>query len=212
MRTLIFILFNLLFTSPNYAQVIYYDSLWNVVDQKSDAKYYREVKPLKKGFQVTDFYISGQPQMIGTYQDSEYKIKHGNFTYYYENGQKSSEGAYKKNEKVGDWYNWQPNGEPWVEIMPEYPGGTSEMMKYLQQSIVYPVEARANKIQGRVVLQFVIGDDGSISQIVVIKSVHPSLDGEAVRVVSGMPAWKPGMQNNKPVFVKFTLPIVFKLK
>jgi protein TonB len=98
-----------------------------------------------------------------------------------------------------------------AEQMPQFEGGQEEMMKYLQKNLNYPPVARENGIEGRVVLQFVVGTDGKISQIEVLKKLGWGLEEEAVRVVKAMPPWRPGKQNGKPVYVKFTLPIVFKL-
>lgn len=99
-----------------------------------------------------------------------------------------------------------------VEEMPEFPGGMGEMMKYLARNIKYPVEAQEAKIQGRVIVQFVVKADGSTSDFVVMRSVSPSLDAEAVRVLKGMPKWKPGKQRGKAVDVTFTVPVTFKLQ
>ncbi|MCQ2311439.1 MAG: energy transducer TonB [Paludibacteraceae bacterium] len=99
-----------------------------------------------------------------------------------------------------------------VENNPEFPGGTAAMMKYLSENIKYPVIAQENGIQGRVICQFVVNKDGSIVDINVVRSVDPSLDKEAIRVIKSMPKWKPGMQRGKPVRVKFTLPVVFRLQ
>ncbi len=98
-----------------------------------------------------------------------------------------------------------------AEQMPEFEGGQEAMMNYLSKNINYPPVARENGIEGRVVLQFVVGTDGKISQIEVLKKLGWGLEEEAVRVVKAMPAWRPGKQNGKAVFVKFTLPIVFRL-
>lgn len=99
-----------------------------------------------------------------------------------------------------------------VETMPEYPdGGMSGMMQFLSKNIRYPVNAQKNGTQGRVTVQFVVNTDGSISNIGIIRGVDPDLDGEAVRVISSMPNWKPGMQKGKPVRVKYTVPVMFRL-
>ena len=98
-----------------------------------------------------------------------------------------------------------------VEKMPEFPGGPQALFQFLSKGIHYPVAAMKNNTQGRVILTFVVGKDGTISQTKVVKSVSPELDAEALRVVNSMPAWQPGMQNNKPVNVKYTVPISFKL-
>ncbi len=98
-----------------------------------------------------------------------------------------------------------------VEQMPSFPGGQAALMNYLNSNIKYPVIAEENGIQGRVVVQFVVGKDGSISNVHVVKSVDPSLDKEAVRVVKNMPRWIPGKQNGQSVTVRYTLPVTFRL-
>lgn len=99
-----------------------------------------------------------------------------------------------------------------VEKQPEFPGGTTELFKYLSKAIKYPVIAQENGIQGRVVCSFVVNRDGSIVDIQVMRGVDPSLDKEAVRVISEMPKWKPGEQRGKPVRVRFILPVQFRLQ
>ncbi len=99
-----------------------------------------------------------------------------------------------------------------VEEMPEFPGGQGELLKYLGKSIRYPVIAQENGIQGRVVCAFVINRDGSIVDAEVLRGVDPSLDKEALRVINSMPKWKPGKQRGKPVRVKYTVPVVFRLQ
>jgi protein TonB len=98
-----------------------------------------------------------------------------------------------------------------VEQMPEYPGGMQALFEYLSQNLKYPEDAKEQKIEGRVIAIFVVETDGSISNVEVVKPVFPSLDAEAVRVLSGMPKWKPGMQSGKVVRVKYTVPINFSL-
>jgi len=98
-----------------------------------------------------------------------------------------------------------------VEQMPEYPGGMQALFEYLGQNLKYPEDAKEQKIEGRVIAIFVVETDGSISNVEVVKPVFPSLDAEAVRVLSGMPKWKPGMQSGKVVRVKYTVPINFSL-
>ncbi|MBR3729184.1 MAG: M56 family metallopeptidase [Muribaculaceae bacterium] len=99
-----------------------------------------------------------------------------------------------------------------VEQMPEFPGGMEEMMKFLQGNIQYPANAAKNKIEGRVVLQFVVEKDGRIGEVKVARSVDPELDAEALRVVKSMPNFTPGRQDGKPVAVWYTIPISFKLQ
>ncbi|MBR6601007.1 MAG: energy transducer TonB [Bacteroidaceae bacterium] len=98
-----------------------------------------------------------------------------------------------------------------VENMPEYPGGMSELMKYLQKEIKYPKEAQEQGKQGRVIVEFVVEKNGSITEAKVMKPVDPLLDAEALRVVSAMPNWNPGKQRGKEVRTRFTLPVTFRL-
>lgn len=99
-----------------------------------------------------------------------------------------------------------------AEVMPQFPGGTNELMKYLSNNLRYPTVAIENNIQGRVIVKFIVAKDGSISNIEVIKGIDPSCDREAIRVVKSMPNWIPGMQNGNKVAVYFNLPILFQLK
>ena len=99
-----------------------------------------------------------------------------------------------------------------VEEMPSFPGGQGALMSYLASNIKYPVVAQENGVQGRVIVSFVVERDGSISDVKVARSVDPSLDREAQRVVKSMPKWKPGKQNGSAVRVKYTVPVVFRLQ
>ena len=99
-----------------------------------------------------------------------------------------------------------------VEVMPEYPGGSEALSKYLSESIKYPEEAEEKGIEGKVILTFIVEKDGSISEIEVVNPVNPLLDNEAVRVIKAMQGWTPGKQNGKTVRVKYTIPVTFKLQ
>ena len=99
-----------------------------------------------------------------------------------------------------------------VEKMPEFPGGMSEMMRFVSDNIRYPKDAMEAKKEGRALVEFVIETDGSISDVSVVKEVYPSIDAEAIRVVKSMPKWTPGEQDGEKVRVKFTMPIAFKLQ
>ena len=98
-----------------------------------------------------------------------------------------------------------------VEQMPEYPGGMQAMIEFLQTNMKYPEDAEKQKVEGRVMVQFVVETDGSISDVHVAKQVFPSLDAEAIRVVQAMPRWTPGKDKGKVVRVKYNLPIVFRM-
>jgi protein TonB len=133
----------------------------------------------------------------------------------YDKGSDEAEHVLKVNEKVVD--EVPPKVEETkvfdvVEQMPQFKGGDAALMEYLNKNIKYPVIAEENGIQGRVVTTFVVERDGSITDVKVIKSVDPSLDKEAVRVVKSMPKWNPGKQNGSAVRVKFTLPVTFRLQ
>lgn len=99
-----------------------------------------------------------------------------------------------------------------VEQMPEYPGGMRAGLEFMARNLRYPTKAREAGKQGRVIVQFVVRKDGSLSDFKVLRPVDPWLDAEAIRVISTMPKWKPGMQDGKPVSVKFTLPVTFMLE
>ena len=99
-----------------------------------------------------------------------------------------------------------------VEQQPQYPGGMGALNHWLGSNIKYPVMAAENGIEGRVVVQFVVERDGSVSGVHVVRGVDPSLDKEATRVVSAMPKWIPGKQNGSAVRVKYTVPVTFRLQ
>jgi protein TonB len=98
-----------------------------------------------------------------------------------------------------------------VEQIPEFPGGIVQFMKWLTRNLRYPPQAQQQKIQGKVVVSFIVNKDGSISAPTIVKSVDPVLDSEAMRVVRMMPRWKPGMEKGKPCRTMFAIPINFVL-
>ena len=108
----------------------------------------------------------------------------------------------KKNQKVYDV----------VEKMPQYPGGMVALFEFLEKNLKYPADAQKQKVEGRVIVSFIVETDGSISDINIVRKVFPSLDEEAVRLFGMMPRWSPGLQNGKPVRVKYAIPITYSLK
>ena len=108
----------------------------------------------------------------------------------------------QKNQKVYDV----------AEQMPEYPGGMPAMFEFLMKNMQYPKDAEKQKVEGRVMVMFVVETDGSISDVKVAKKTFTSLDAEAVRVVQSMPKWTPGRDKGKVVRVQYTLPVSFRLK
>ncbi len=133
----------------------------------------------------------------------------------YDQGSNEAEHVLKVNEKVVD--EVPPAVEETkvfdvVEQMPSFKGGDAALMEWLNKNIKYPVVAEENGIQGRVVATFVVERDGSITDVKIVKSVDPSLDKEAVRVLKAMPKWIPGKQNGQAVRVKYTVPVTFRLQ
>jgi protein TonB len=108
----------------------------------------------------------------------------------------------QKNQKVFDI----------VEQMPEYPGGQAALFEYLSKNIKYPADAEKKKVEGKVFVTFVVDTDGKITDVSLMRKVFPSLDSEAIRVISAMPNWIPGKQKGQVVRVKYTVPIMFRLK
>lgn len=98
-----------------------------------------------------------------------------------------------------------------VEELPEFPGGATAFMKWLTNNLRYPTTAQQRKVEGKVVAQFIVNTDGSISNIELVTRVDPNLDREALRVLKMMPQWKAGKQNDKPCRTQVCIPIVFKL-
>ena len=136
---------------------------------------------------------------------------------------KSQEELQQTNTAIGA-FNVEGNDETGGEVLKakeviaepeppkEFPGGPSALFEYLSKNIKYPVVAEENGVQGRVIVTFVVERDGSITDVKVVKSVDPSLDKEAQRVVKSMPHWIPGKQNGSAVRVKYTVPVTFRLQ
>ena len=99
-----------------------------------------------------------------------------------------------------------------AEQMPEYVGGQVAMSKFLSENLIYPAQAKKDSIEGRVYVEFVVDSIGKLRDINIIKSLSKECDEEVLRVISMMPAWKPGRQDHNPVNVRFLVPIIFQLK
>jgi len=98
-----------------------------------------------------------------------------------------------------------------VEVAPKFPGEVNGIVKFIADNINYPMDAKDAGLQGRVIVAFVVNEDGSLSNISVVRAIHPSLDAEAIRVVKAMPKWTPGEQKGKAVKVRYVLPVTFRL-
>ncbi len=177
-----------------------YDSL-GMVQVRDGNGYY-------KAFDDKFIYINEEGKVKNGKRDSTWK---GHF----KNDGMSFTEEYKDGELVrgtsvsekGDTVTYEKTRETW----PEYEGGLTALVNYLSHNIKYPTDARRNNIQGMVVLAFVVEKDGSISDIVVSKSVSPSIDQEAIRVLKKMPKWVPGRQFGRPVRTSYSVPISFTL-
>jgi len=162
--------------------------------------------------QKTEWYANGQIHTRINYNQGKYD---GQFDAYWESGQQKRKDTYKEgNLIVGHCYNL--NGTeidyfPYM-AMPEYKGGEKAILDYISRKLKYPVEMQRKHIQGKVIVRFVVRKDGSVSGVEVVKGVERELDEEAIRVVSSLPSFTPGMQDGENVSVWYTLPITFKLE
>jgi TonB family protein len=232
----LFLFVNTSFAQNNQVDTTWFDSDWKEISKKY-ASFYRTVKKSGTAFQVSDYYLNGNLQMVAEANQLSPLVKNGTCTYYNKNQTKSSSGIYKDGKQLGAWIYYYDNqkdsslltvlenGEKQyirkskledvytvVEVMPEFPGGTAEMVKFIQTHVKYPKQARKKGWTGKTFLKFIIDPSGNVIDPIIIKSSGYSiLDDEALRVVSEMPKWAPGTQNNKPVSVFFNLPLNFAL-
>lgn len=99
-----------------------------------------------------------------------------------------------------------------VEQMPEFPGGNAELLNFIMKSVQYPAESKKKGIQGKVFVNFVVGNDGTVKNAKITRGVDPLIDAEALRIVNSMPKWAPGKHDGKHVAVQYILPINFALQ
>ena len=211
LRLFISTLFLLAACLQGYAQstdTTFYDVDWKETD-KSNHAFYRIMSQTDDGKPLaTDYFKSGEVQMTGTFKSLSPEIKDGEFIWYYKNGQKQTVSLYRDNSIVST-KSWSEDGAEIINVPPEFPGGMQALYKYIGANFVYPKGLNPKPI-GRINLSFVVDKDGSISDVTVVESVHRLLDEEAVRVLKRMPKWKPGMQNDKAVRVKYNIPLSMK--
>ncbi len=164
----------------------------------------------------TDYAMDDEaPQEVTKTQDETEKSDVAISSVTFDQGSEEGQQVLKQNEVVVEKVEQKEEETKVFEVveqMPQFPGGDAALMQYLSSHIKYPVVAEENGIQGRVVCTFVVERNGSISDVRVVKSVDPSLDKEAVRVIKGMPTWIPGKQNGSAVRVKYTVPVTFRLQ
>jgi periplasmic protein TonB len=201
---------------------------------KDSASYYRISKfdSLSERFIVKDYYMNGDLQMSGRYISLSPKSMDGIFTWYYPDKKIEHRYVEDKLYRIIEWNSKGEiirdegssilmntvkyvDGEPiyeikYIEIAPEFPGGTEGLMKFISENVIYPKKARKKGIKGRVIIEFVVDRSGKVINEAVFTSVDPLLDNEAIRVVKEMPEWKPGRQDGKYINIKMHLPINFK--
>ncbi|MDD2799054.1 MAG: TonB family protein [Bacteroidales bacterium] len=160
-----------------------------------------------------EWFENGDIRLKAFYTDGQLN---GDFCTYWPNGKQRRKDVFEKGELTdGNCYDSlgvKLNTYFPYETMPMFPGGDSKLMQYIGTSIRYPVSAAERCIQGRVIIQFYVEKDGSISDIRIVRKLDPALDLEAFRVVNSMPNWIPGKLEGENVRVKFTLPINFRLQ
>lgn len=178
---------------------------------KSEINYKSYSNGIRDGYRK-EWYETGQLKLAANYIND---LIEGRLISFWENGQLKRDDLYA-NGKLIKGNVWFHTGKelPYYDFftLPEFPGGIDALVRYLSTSIIYPKEASRNGESGKVIVSFIVEKDGSISSIKVAKNVSKSLDEEAVRVISKMPKWKPGMEDGEYVRVKFNLPVSFKIK
>ena len=233
----VFLLAKASFAQQSVLDTTWFDSDWKEVSKKY-ANYYRTSQKTDKGFLISDYYLDGHLQMVAEASQLSPLLKNGKCTYYNKNQTKSSSGTYRNGQQLGSWIYYYDNqtdssvltvaenGEKTysrkskledvftvVEVMPEFPGGVQEMMKFIQTTIKYPREAEVKKWTGKTFVKFIVNESGNVVEPQIIKSSgYAILDNEAIRVIQLMPTWTPGMQNNKKVSVFFNIPFNFTLR
>lgn len=231
------IFFCLIANISNAQDTTFYDRSYIKVPSLESCTYYEistkdKIDPNQNNIKV--YYKSGKIKSVHSIAMGFYV---GKSIDYYENGQIHYEieygkkgfesircywklGKLKRDEKYIDGkmsastcYNLMGAEMPYYafEEEAEFPGGEDVLFKFLTDHVVYPAEAQAKNIKGRVIVNFVVTDEGKIEDVKVLKSVHPLLDAEAIRVVKTMPVWKPGKQDGEKCPSKFSLPIKFEL-
>lgn len=198
-----------------------------VTSDINTARFVREISTVSdSSYQVTVKYLTGESFMTGYYMDPALDVAHGEFTYFYANGYKESEGRFKSGFKVGTWKRWNFEGKPKPDrFYPEedfvktnraskpakFPGGMVALQTLVSDSLAYPEAAKSNKIEGTVYVTFTIDATGEVSQPVITDGVHEVLDKEALRFVSSLPTWQPAAKNGVPVDSNYIMPITFDL-
>lgn len=204
------------------------DEAMNVVAYNQPAKYSMTSVENDGLYEVTINYLDQSLKCTGTYLDPEYTIRHGEFTFYYQNGTKESQGEYDNGIKTGTWKRWHWTGEARADrfypgISPDeirkkhqtepasFPGGEEAMWAFIRDNLEYPAQAKKEGLEGEVEIAFKIDSLGYINTIQITESQNYFLDKEALRLIWLMPQWEPAKRRGVPVESKFIMPLTFKL-
>lgn len=198
------------------------DTVWLNQKQETcnkDTATYKRVLTLNKGldYTVKDFKVGGELFMSGKFSSLNPDIKEGSFYWYYPNGKNKRMVFFENNIKVYS-QSWDSDGNlikphlDKMETMPQFPKGDKGLLDFITNNLRYPEQAKYNRIQGRVIVRFIVTSAGGIRDVKVVKSINASLDKEAVRVIKLLPKWQPGLSDSIPVDVYYTIPISFKIQ
>lgn len=242
MKKLITYLIMVLSSKTFCQDTIFYDNDWKKTDSYRKSEYYsiitRDKLDTAKAKEIS-YFKSGQIRKEVFYLNYTMHYREGICKTWYKNGKLKEDANYKDNKlngrlqtfwdngqlkrddtyelgklKEGSLYN--SDGSPTqyydYEIMPQYPGGINELVRYISTNIKYPKKARRNGVSGKVVIKFIVDTDGSIQDVTVEKSVSEELDEEAIRLVKNMHKWQPGLVDGTLTKVYYFLPISFKLE
>lgn len=213
---------------PVPGEKVYLDAKMNECKKKHAVFFRKAQEDGDKGWLVMVYFDEGELKMRGHYLDNALEVPHGEFTYFYQNGQIESKGKYENGAKIGVWERFNPNGVAKAEryysgykygddpildpdVMPEYEGGHQAMYQFLSENLQYPEIAQINKVEGEVYVSFVINKVGEVERVMVMNSLDPHLDKEAIRLVESLPKWKPGKKDGSLVKTQMAMPIKFKL-
>ena len=214
----------------------FWDGSWRRV-QRSNAVYYGWTTPADSGrCRIQDFYLTGERQMEALGWPGPPVVKDGPATYYFRSGAKRTTGHFANGKREGVWQYWNEDGTlrqktTWhaghtvvvftkeadadsrvpqiVEQMPRFPGGLS-VVQYLARTVRRPAGAPPIQGDGKVLVQFIVGPQGTITSTSLLKGIGPAYDAEVLRAVATLPRWQPGLLNGEPTAVRFIVPVVFQ--
>jgi len=192
------------------------DSTIKILNQFTRNEYYKTYKSLGNHYYIKEYHKNGKLRIEGLSKSKIFKHWEGQVKEYYSSGKLESITRYKNNQVRGN-KNWLKNGSPFsdniysdADVMPKFPGGDANLLKYLSENLIYPEKALEKRFYGRLLVNFVIDKDGSVIGTHIRQSLHTTFDQEAIRVISGMLKWSAGKLDGKFVKVGFTVPINFR--